>query len=126
MTAPSAIRPVTMKTPPPAAMVTLLLIFVCGVAVGALTMSLIHHSGQKDFRERNRELVQKLNREIVQKWTRELNLTEAQQREVIGTLDDLSKYYYNVIADGKDRILAILDDDQKQKFERILREKRKF
>lgn len=81
-------------------------------------MSLIHHSGQNAIEVRNRELVQK--------WSRELNLTETQRRELVSTLDDLNKYYYNVIADGKDRILAILDDGQKQKFETILREKRKL
>ena len=81
-------------------------------------MSLIHHSGQNDIHAQNSALVKK--------WNRELNLTEEQQREMVGTLDDLNKYYDNVIADGKDRILAILDDGQKQKFVRILREKRKL
>ena len=67
----------------------------------------------------------KWNRATVLKWKDDLNLTQSQQHELETTLDDLHKYYDNVLSDGKDRILAILNEQQRQKFERMLQEKHK-
>jgi len=39
-------------------------------------------------------------------------------------LDDFGVYYRNVLSDGKARILRILNDDQKRKFDRLLEEQR--
>ena len=80
-------------------------------------MSLFHHRTTQDER---------INKLTVLEWSKELKLTEAQQRELEVTLDDLHRYYVNVVADGKDRIMAILDDDQKSKFDRMMKEKRKL
>jgi hypothetical protein len=40
-------------------------------------------------------------------------------------LDDFSTYYRNVVADGKSRIMQILNDDQRRKFEQMLAERQK-
>lgn len=80
-------------------------------------MSWFHHRGSQD------DVINKLT---VLEWSKELKLTEAQQRDLETTLDDLHRYYVNVVADGKDRIMAILNDDQKTKFERMMKEKRKL
>lgn len=98
------------------AMLPLLLIFICGVAVGALAMSWIHHSSNQ---------TDAWNKETVLKWKKELNLSEVQQRELETTLDDFGKYYRNVVSDAKERIMGILNEDQRQKFEHILHDKRK-
>ena len=80
-------------------------------------MSVVHHRTTQD---------DVMNRRTVLEWSKELNLTESQQRDLEVTLDDLHRYYVNVVADGKDRIMAILNDDQKDKFERMMKERRKL
>ena len=35
-------------------------------------------------------------------------------------LDDVAKYYDNVLSDGQTRVMQILDDKQKEKFQRML------
>lgn len=58
------------------------------------------------------------------KWKKELSLSDAQAAQIETVLDDFSKYYDNVLADGNSRILQILDERQRIKFERMLREHR--
>lgn len=53
---------------------------------------------------------------------KELDLTPAQSEQMESILDDFAKYYRNVAADGKSRILHILNDKQKLKFEQMLTE----
>jgi hypothetical protein len=62
----------------------------------------------------------------------ELNLTPEQTEQLKTVLDDFFTYYYtlqaqldDVRASGKQRILHILDDGQKKKFERIMSEQDK-
>ena len=109
-----------LRKPPAGAMLPLLLIFICGVAVGALAMSFVIHGTI----HRNANPADSWNKVTVLKWKKELNLTEVQQRELKTTLDDFQKYYDNVLTDGKDRILAILDESQRRKFDRMLQERR--
>jgi hypothetical protein len=65
----------------------------------------------------------------LQKFRKELNLTPDQEREMRTVLDDFVTYYQtlqaqmdDVRATGKQRILKILKDDQKQKFEKMIEE----
>jgi len=111
-----------LSKPPAAAMLPLLLVFLCGITVGALAMSFFHNTLHKP---RTVTAVESWNKETVLKWKKELNLREGQQRELETTLDDFAKYYDNVLADGKTRIMGILDDEQKRKFEHMLLEHRK-
>ena len=62
----------------------------------------------------------------------ELNLTPEQTEQLKTVLDDFFTYYYtlqaqldDVRASGKQRILHILDDGQKKKFEKIMAEQDK-
>jgi len=116
----TATHPAMLRKPPAGAMLPLLLIFICGVAVGALAMSFVIHGTI----HRNANPADSWNKVTVLKWKKELNLTEVQQRELKTTLDDFQKYYDNVLTDGKDRILAILDESQRRKFDRMLQERR--
>ena len=54
------------------------------------------------------------------KWKKDLDLTPDQTREIESILDDFSTYYRNVVSDGKTRILRILNDDQKKKFQKLV------
>ncbi len=53
---------------------------------------------------------------------KELDLTPTQAAQMESILDDFSLYYRTVLSDGKTRIMQILNDEQKQKFERLLQE----
>ena len=55
--------------------------------------------------------------------TRDLDLTPAQTEQMETILDDFAKYYRTVLSDGKSRILQILNEEQKRKFEKVLQEK---
>ena len=97
---------------------TLLLVFIVGMVVGALAFNLGAHK--------------RLHREAF--WTatgkdaavarvkKELDLTPLQVEQMETILDDFAKYYTTVLSDGKSRIMQILDESQKKKFERLLAE----
>jgi len=100
---------------------TLTLVFLCGAAAGALAMNLRVHknlhkapfwtdSGKVEYFERVK---------------RELNLSPVQCEQMESILDDFTQYYRNVLADGKSRIMQILNDDQRKKFEQILQERQR-
>ena len=99
---------------------TLLLVFFCGIVLGALAFSLGGHK--------------RLHREpfwsssgkdaTVQRVKKELDLTPVQVEQMETILDDFAKYYTTVLSDGKSRIMQILNDEQKKKFEKMLAEGR--
>ena len=103
---------------------TLVFVFLFGVAAGAITVRIgfpaeRHRTGPY-WAEGGKELT-------IQKFRKELNLTPGQAAEIETVLDDFMTYYQtleaqvnDVRATGKKRILRILDDGQKQKFERML------
>ena len=96
----------------------LLLVFLCGMVVGALGMNLgVHRSFH-----RSPEISKHVDTSMtLQKWKRELNLTDSQMSQIESILDDFSTYYDTVLADGKTRILKILDEPQRKKFEQMLK-----
>jgi uncharacterized membrane-anchored protein YhcB (DUF1043 family) len=109
------------QKPAAAAMLPLLLVFLCGVTVGALAMSLgLHrtlHRQPSAWTENGKPIA-------LARWKQELDLNDNQTKELETILDDFSKYYDNVLADGNTRILQILDEKQKVRFERMLRDHR--
>lgn len=113
--------PPVWQKPATSALLSLLLVFLAGVAVGALAMSLgIHntlHRPASAWTENGHMMT-------LEKWKKELNLNDEQTRQIETVLDDFSKYYDNVLADGNSRILQILDEQQRVKFERMLKEHR--
>jgi Spy/CpxP family protein refolding chaperone len=106
---------------------TLLFVFLSGAAAGALAM---RFTASPAARYRNGPSWKEGSKEIsLQKFRKELNLTPEQEREMETVLDDFVTYYQtlqaqmdDVRATGKQRILRILKDDQKQKFEKMIGE----
>lgn len=103
---------------------TLVFVFLFGVAAGAFTTRL----GLQQERHRIGPYWSEGGKDItIQKFRKELDLTPEQASEIETILDDFMTYYQtleaqvnDVRATGKKRILRILNDEQKQKFERML------
>lgn len=95
---------------------TLVLVFLCGAVVGALAFNLGAHKRmhREPFWSDSGKLV------AVERVKRELDLTPLQTEQLESVLDDFAKYYQTVLSDGKSRIMQILNDDQKRKFEHML------
>lgn len=106
----------------------LLLVFACGGLTGALTARYRYRgtllrtasAAQKTWKESGKEI-------SVDHFRKELGLTESQTREVAEVLDDFMKYYQtlqaqmdDVRANGKDRILSILNPEQREKFGKMM------
>jgi hypothetical protein len=97
---------------------TLLLVFLCGAVLGALAFNLGAH--KKMHREPFWSATGK--DAAVARVKKELDLNPAQVEQMETILDDFAKYYTTVLTDGKSRILQILNEDQKKKFEKLLAE----
>ena len=97
---------------------TLILVFLCGAVAGALAFNLgVHkHMHREPFWSNSGKEA------AVARVKKELDLTPVQVEEMETILDDFAKYYTTVLSDGKSRIMRILNDEQKKKFERMLAE----
>jgi hypothetical protein len=111
----------------PKILTTLLLIFVLGAVTGALSMRLgLHqflHPTSASLKDPHTAKV------FLDRCRKELNLTPKQAEEMGSILDDYKLYYESlqdqleeVRATGKSRIMALLDEQQRRKFERMLTE----
>ncbi len=108
----------------PRVVLVLSLVFLCGVLVGGLAMRQgmhrwIHNSGV-GLSNGDKEMA-------LARLTKELDLDADQQKRLEVILDDFVKYVQTlqaqmdeVRANGKDRILLILSEEQKKKFEKML------
>lgn len=108
----------------PRVLLSLTLIFLCGVVGGAMAMRFaVHgmvHKAEPYWQEGGKAIA-------LERMTKELDLTADQRRELETILDDFVMYVQTlqaqmdeVRANGKQRILRILNDQQKQKFEKML------
>ncbi len=111
----------------PRILLTLAVVFLVGVTVGMAVHHWMHvapppaattEGGPRD--------------KLMTRLKTELNLTPEQNEQLKTVLDDFFTYYYtlqaqldDVRASGKQRILHILDDGQKKKFEKIMAEQDK-
>ena len=105
--------------PKVACMVTLTLVFLCGVAAGAVAMNFGAHNllHQPSFDTAvGREL-------YFSRMKRELDLTPTQQEQMESILNDFWQYYRTVLSDSKTKVEQILNEEQRRKFERILQER---
>lgn len=102
----------------------LLLVFLCGSLAGALAFRYGFYNSPAPpapyWSEAGKEI-------SLQRLERELDLTEKQSQEIALILDDFVKYMHSlqvqmdeVRADGKRRILSVLDERQKKKFHEML------
>lgn len=101
------------------AIVSLVLVFLCGAVAGALVMRWTEHSGLLHTPPPARTLPASAN-----EWRRQLDLTDAQTVQLDSILDDFGRYYDNLLADGQTRIRQILNNEQREKFDRMIAQRR--
>jgi Spy/CpxP family protein refolding chaperone len=101
--------------------VTLMLVFLCGGAAGALLMDFgVHNRLRTPTFETAQG--QTLPFDRMQK---ELNLTAAQSEQIKSILNDFWKYYRSVLSEGRVRIDQVLTPEQREKFARLLQEQKR-
>lgn len=101
-----------------ACFVVLTLVFLCGVSAGALGMDRIVHG-----RSRVPAFETPAGKAAYfAKIQKELELTPAQSEQMQSILNDFWQYYRTVLTDSKQRVEQILDEHQRQKFERLLQQ----
>src|SRR5665213_774342 len=109
---------------------TLVLVFLAGGAVGALTMQLgLHERLHRTVSAASvpaAEHKASTNDALVQRFKTELNLSGDQTEKIAMVLEDYRQYYQSlqdqlddVRSTGKTRIMQILDQQQRAKFEKI-------
>jgi Spy/CpxP family protein refolding chaperone len=98
--------------------ITLLLVFLCGAAAGAVAMNLgVHtHLHQPAFDTAAGKAL------YFDRMQRELNLTPTQREQMESVLNDCWMYYRTVLSDSRSRVEQILNEQQRAKFERLLQE----
>jgi len=109
---------------------TLVVVFLAGAAVGALAMQLgLHERLHRTAAAASKTVPLAAKDAVVQRFKTELNLTSAQTQQISSILDEYRHYYQSlqdqlddVRALGKTRIVQILDDDQRQKFDKMMNE----
>ena len=98
--------------------VTLALVFLCGVSAGALAMNLgvhkVMHQPAFDTPEGKVRYFERMQRQ--------LDLTPTQSEQMQSVLNDFWQYYRSVLSDSKSRVEQILTPAQREKFERMLQE----
>jgi hypothetical protein len=107
------------ESPKLAGIGVLLLVFLCGAVAGALAMNLGAHTvlHPHPFWDNSTKP------EYLKSVTKRLDLTPEQASQMASILDDFAKYYQTVLSDGKARIFSILNEEQKRKFEKMLKER---
>jgi hypothetical protein len=111
----------------PRVLVMLLAVFLCGASAGMLVMALgahrmMHAHAEPAWKDTGKE-------KVLQRFQTELSLSPGQTEQLETILDDFFTYYHtlqaqldDVRASGKQRMLRILDENQKKKFEKIMSE----
>lgn len=109
----------TLVSPPKSAKATLVasfaLVFICGALSGALLMNGLGHTTR--HANDHGHFGSKFELQHLRK---DLELNDEQTRQLSMILDDVAKYYDNVLSDGQSRVMNILDEKQKAKFEKLL------
>jgi hypothetical protein len=108
----------------PKVLAILAVVFLCGTAFGAAAMRQYLHRWMP---EPGHEFIYQGKRLGLEQLKTELRLRPDQALQVELMLDDFAKYYQNiedqrsaVAVMGKEKILDVLDADQKQRFEQML------
>ena len=98
----------------------LVLVFLCGAAVGALVIDSRLHD-----RMRPPAFDTPAGKAInFERLRRDLDLTASQAEQVESILEDEWKYYRMVLSDSKSRVEQVLTKEQREKFERVLQQQR--
>jgi Spy/CpxP family protein refolding chaperone len=108
----------------PRVLLTFALIFLCGALVGAIAITLTADPATLSMATTPQEINRNLT---LSNLSSELQLTTAQQERLRAVLDDYFQYYHalqdqldEVKASGQEKILEILDDEQKAKFRKMV------
>jgi len=109
---------------------TLVVVFLAGAAAGALAMQLgLHEKLHHTAAAASKPVPPAAKDAVLQRFKTELNLSSAQTLQISSILDDYRHYYQSlqdqlddVRAWGKTRIVQILDDSQRQKFDKMMYE----
>ncbi len=112
----------TATLPRPAektAIVSLILVFLCGGVLGAMVMSYVH-PGMHTAKQATPVGLSV----SISEWKSELQLSDEQVRQLTSILDDFGHYYENLLADGNTRILQVLTPEQQTRYQKLLREHR--
>ena len=100
---------------------SLALVFLCGGALGAVVMDLGVHNRQRvptfDTPAGKAAYFERLQKE--------LNLTPQQSAQVESILNDFWHYYRSVLNNGRVQVEQVLNEEQRQKFERMLQDPQK-
>lgn len=109
---------------------TLVLVFLAGAAAGAIGMQLgLHERLHRAVAAASAKPARRVaaNDALMQRFKTELNLSGEQTEKLAMVLGDYRHYYESlqdqlddVRSTGKKRILQILDQDQRARFERIM------
>jgi hypothetical protein len=110
----------------PRFLLSVALIFLCGTMVGALGVRFLPGgrcpAQPAIYQDGGKQL-------SLERLTKELDLSQRQQAELETVLDDFVMYVQTIQAQmddvrvtGKSRIMRVLDDQQKRKFENLLNE----
>jgi Spy/CpxP family protein refolding chaperone len=109
---------------------TLVVVFLAGAAVGALTMQMgLHERLHRTVSAATLPVIRKASSSdaLVQRFKTELNLSADQADKIAMVLADYREYYHSledqlddVRSTGKSRIMQILDEEQRAKFEKIM------
>jgi len=106
--------------PKVACAVSLVLVFLSGGVLGAVIMDLgVHKQRPPVFDTAGGRAL------YFERLQRDLSLTPAQSEQIESVLNDLWHDYRSVWNDSKVRVEQVLNEDQKQKFERMLQEPQK-
>jgi len=109
----------------PKILTTLMVVFLAGAATGALTMQIglhkmLHRSSPARPASQDRDA-------ILNQFKTELELSDAQTQKLALVLDDYRQYYQSLQdqlddmrSSGKTQILAILNPEQRAKFEKMM------
>jgi hypothetical protein len=115
----SSTRVGACRTSRMAIVATITLVFLTGAFAGAVVNHrFLHRSSVPFWTEGGKEI-------WLQRWKKDLDLTPEQAQEMTLILDDFGTYYRNVLSDGKARILRVLNEDQRKKFDRMLEQQQK-
>jgi hypothetical protein len=109
------------QDPRAACISALVLVFLCGAVVGALAFNM----GVHRYFHRAAFWTDAGKTAYLDRIKKELDLSPTQTSQMESILDDFAKYYVTVLSDGKSRILQILNDEQKRKFEKLLEESKR-
>ena len=103
------------------AILSLVLVFLCGGMLGAFVMSRVHHTADHTLAP-----PAQIGLSVsITEWKKQLDLSDEQVRQLTSILDDFGHYYDNLLADGNSRVLQVLNPEQQLRYEKMIREHRK-